>query len=48
MSTQTINPWAIDNFFQELAFTIVVQGNLAMEFFMAFSGFFGAYKLFQL
>ena len=26
----------------------MIQGNLAMEFFTAFSGFFGAYKLFQL
>jgi len=46
MCTQTINPWMIERFFQELIFTIVISSNVVMEAFTAFSCFFGAYKLF--
>jgi len=48
MCTQTINPWTIEKFFQEVAFTIVISSNLMCEAFVAFSGFFGAYRLFLL
>ena len=48
MCTQTINPWMIDRFFQELIFTIVISSNIVMEAFTTLSGFLGAYKLFCL
>ena len=48
MCTQTINPWMIERFFQELIFTIVISSNVVMEAFTAFSCFFSAYKLFML
>ena len=48
MCTQTINPWMIQRFFQQLIFTIVVSSNIVMEAFTTLSAFLGAYKLFSL
>ena len=48
MCTQSINPWMIERFFQELIFTIVVSSNIVMEAFTTLSAFLGAYKLFSL
>lgn len=48
MCTQTINPWMIQRFFEELLFTIVVSSNIVMECFTTLSAFLGAYKLFSL
>ena len=48
MCTQTINPWMIQRFFEELLFTIVVSSNIVMECFTTLSAFLGAYKLFTL
>ena len=48
MCTQTINPWVIHQFFQELLFAIVFAGSIVMEAFTFLSAFLGAYKLFSL
>ena len=48
MCTQTINPWVINQFFQELLFAIVFGGSIVMEAFTFLSAFLGAYKLFSL
>lgn len=48
MSTQTINPWQILNFFKEMIFSVVVSCAVVMELFIGISGFFFTYRLFQL
>jgi hypothetical protein len=46
MCAQLINPWMILTFFTEYIFSIVISFNVAMEMFVAISGFFFAYRLF--
>jgi hypothetical protein len=47
MNNAQINPWMMTTFFTKLAFTVVCSGAIVMETYVFCSGFFGAYKMFQ-